>query len=85
MSHDDYCPSRMGSRCECVLIEAVRADGWEKAAQRVRDLHRTGPISYPDKGYICEECSNTALKEGAFYALTVYPCPTIKALDGEQE
>ena len=26
MSHDDYCPSRMGRQCECELIAAARAD-----------------------------------------------------------
>ena len=77
MSHDEYCPSRMGSRCECVLIEAVRADGWEKAAQRVRDLHnpiyKGGWMEAEGGAFYCSSCVDV-----------LYPCPTIKALDGEQ-
>ena len=49
----------------------IRAD---LAIQRVRELHKSIPCcaGYEDTcGLICEECRDD------------YPCPTIKALDGE--
>ena len=42
MSHDDYCPSRMGHRCECQLIDAVRADEREKAPAHLSIVERLG-------------------------------------------
>jgi hypothetical protein len=41
----------------------------DEAIQRVRELHER-------KGNICLECADTGWG--------TYPCPTIKALDGEQ-
>ena len=40
--HDDYCPSRMGGRCECQLIDAVRADEREKAPAHLSIVERLG-------------------------------------------
>ena len=42
------------------------------AVERVRQLHRTGPGDPTPGGSICWCCGST------------WPCPTIKALDGEK-
>lgn len=48
------------------------------AIQRVRDLHKPVERSYiPDRPY-CEECGQDDDGE-----LTLWPCNTIKALDGD--
>lgn len=49
------------------------------AIQRVRDLHK--PVQGPYDNVVCEECSHMDINVD-FH--TEYPCPTIKALDGEQ-
>lgn len=62
--------------------EQVEVRGWVanrmmeayEAVRRVRELHK--PNDLGDK-IVCDEC------EGLLY-LTEYPCPTIKALDGEE-
>jgi hypothetical protein len=43
------------------------------AIERVRDLHEEVPCT--EEGECCQICD---------YCGVVYPCPTIKALDGEQ-
>jgi len=63
----------------------------ESAIQRVRELHK--PYEDTNQHYVkdsvlhgvtiwCLECS---VEQGMEEYLTPYPCPTIKALDGEQE
>lgn len=49
----------------------------QQAIERVRELHK------PDNWNDCEHCSIIASPDGNEY-LSRYPCPTIKALDGEQ-
>lgn len=49
----------------------------EQAIQRVRELHK------PDRDGDCVHCVTIATPDGSEY-LSRYPCPTIKALDGEQ-
>jgi hypothetical protein len=46
--------------------------------QRVRELHKPKELYNPVKGWqICSSCFNDLEPY-------LYPCPTIKALDGEQ-
>ena len=45
----------------------------KSAIQRVRELHK-------NKNGLCNACEDTYESSG----LKDYPCPTIKALDGEQ-
>jgi uncharacterized CHY-type Zn-finger protein len=47
--------------------------------QPIRELHK--PISHPyqEELQLCSHCGNEV--DGSW----IYPCPTIKALDGEQE
>ena len=47
------------------------------AIERVRELHKEDNTGY------CELCTAIATPDGSDY-LSKYPCPTIKALDGEQ-
>ena len=59
------------NECRCCLKAQV---------QRVRELHR--PCSDPylhDGGHCCLECSDYG-RQGV---VRMYPCPTIRALDGE--
>lgn len=51
----------------------------EEIKERVQELHKQ--ILGPYDNYICEHCSRLTV-----FASDVipYPCPTIKALDGEQ-
>lgn len=62
-----------------------------QAIERVRELHK--PYEDTNQHYVkdsvlhgvtiwCLECS---IERGMGEYLTPYPCPTIKALDGEQE
>jgi len=55
----------------------------ELAILRVRELHK--PVDIDDLGswIVCEGCSNQFIDDEAPYVN--YPCPTIKALDGETE
>jgi hypothetical protein len=47
-----------------------------QAIERVRELHKEDNTGY------CELCTAIATPDGSDY-LSKYPCPTIKALDGE--
>lgn len=64
------------------ILEMLRRD-WRtavkdiEAIQRVRDLHPATP-NQVGPGYVCATCVDIDNSEP-------YPCPTIRALDGEQE
>ena len=49
------------------------------AIQRVRELHLSVLVVDYHKDEVCQECSVLSLP-----LVVPYPCPTIKALDGEQ-
>ena len=55
----------------------LQIDKLEAAIQRVRELHREVP-GRSHKETTCEECYG----DYTYYEYT-YPCPTIKALDGD--
>lgn len=57
-----------------LLNEVTRLDNQIKA---VRVLHRPTHGDYPYDDGLCNHCSNS---DGDM----TYPCPTIRALDGEQ-
>jgi len=48
-------------------------------AERMHELHKPIPHPYQDGVQLCSNCGNEV--DGSW----TYPCPTIKALDGEQE
>jgi hypothetical protein len=50
----------------------------KEAIQRVRELHSPIPHPYQEEFQLCSHCGNEV--DGSW----IYPCPTIKALDGEQ-
>ena len=49
----------------------------QQAIERVRELHKEDNTGY------CELCTAIATPDGSDY-LSKYPCPTIKALDGDK-
>jgi hypothetical protein len=74
------------SKCEACSagygIELDRCHGYNHAnaaIERVRTLHAPIPHPYPEALQLCTHCGNEV--DGSWF----YPCPTIKALDGEQE
>ena len=54
-------------------------DSLTKAVNRVRELHASVLVVDYHKDEVCQECSVLSLP-----LVVPYPCPTIKALDGEQ-
>ena len=55
-----------------INVLTFKSQEYLSAIQRVRELHK-------QVGNVCHTCSTF---DTAY--LTLYPCPTIKALDGEQ-
>lgn len=64
--------------CFCALVKDIREQGREEMRQRVRELHKPKQLSLLWTG--CEICWEHPNTRG-----TSYPCPTIKALDGEED
>lgn len=81
-------------RCATCSAEAVRFPSWpvlgrllaleveqlRAQVQAVRSLHR--PVDIEPSDTICGECSNL-MPNGRYLPLVDWPCPTIRALDGE--
>jgi hypothetical protein len=61
--------------CDKEINPFTRVDQLSKAVERVRELHRE------DSSGDCSACVIDAQYGAKMYA--DYPCPTIKALDGE--
>lgn len=63
-------------------LMALRPERDEARAQaeRVRELHR--PVEIEPSDTICAECSNR-MPNGRYMPTVEWPCPTIRALDGE--
>lgn len=53
----------------------------EDAIERVRELHKPYELTYAEET-VCDVCYD---QFGSFGANLAYPCPTIKALDGNHE
>ena len=60
---------------ERMWVEAQWAGDMQDAIRRVRKLHKS------EDGNFCDHCE---YGDVFGYDLVPYPCPTIKALDGEQ-
>lgn len=73
--HDSRCPMHNGSNDGCVCGWMPKLRGVEDAIERVRDLHRPSDDNVPG----CMGCGviDDDWNEN-------WPCPTIRALDGEQ-
>jgi len=63
-------------RCHCRGCDQARLQGAEDVAKRIRELHQ--PITGPHDNLTCKACAINA------EIYPDWPCPTIKALDGEQ-
>jgi hypothetical protein len=66
------------ARLDAELIEDFKSEAYEykQAIERVRKIHTPFWLDEPH----CSECHSYEVDEN--YAL--YPCPTIRALDGDQ-
>lgn len=66
-------------RCHCRGCDQARVQGAEDIAKRIRELHKKAPCNCNDKNCsgFCEECSADDYD-------VEYPCPTIKALEGDK-
>ena len=71
--------------CFNVICDRVnkKATEMSKVISRIRKLHKSyQPDLLSPNHLMCEECSG--INNGGYPSLFVkYPCPTIKALDGE--
>lgn len=68
---------------ENILIVFNEALEGRNAIQRVRELHSPHKFDVLLDIYVCNECSQINEHGMNIFGIE-YPCPTIKALDGEQ-
>lgn len=69
-SKSDYCP--------CNRCTLARKQGREEIINLVRELHK----EYPGENFsFCEHCEDSHAGSG----MMLYPCPTIKALEGNSQ
>lgn len=54
----------------------------EAAIQRVRELHRPLDMNFDGRHLVCKGCTNEIWEDEKYVE---YPCPTIKALEGEDD
>lgn len=65
--------------CECGDYRTLKEATLEEKIYRIRELHKPTIAAFP----ICHECNRALLMSNAD-AFILYPCPTIKALEGEK-
>ena len=69
--------------CCCLAAEVERLERAEAAIARVRELHR--PCLDPhlhDGNHCCLECSDYGRQGAVRMYSRMWPCPTIRAIDG---